>query len=73
VQQRPPEKQQDNDKRNDRNTIGAKLNFEWSSTKAVSNLRKHGILFEDAARVFFDSGRIEIYDGRETTVKTDGL
>jgi len=41
------------------------MDFEWSAAKAASNLRKHGILFEDAARVFFDFGRIEIYDGRD--------
>jgi len=41
------------------------MDFEWSAAKAASNLRKHGILFEDAARVFFDVGRIEIYDGRD--------
>jgi len=41
------------------------MDFEWSAAKAESNLQKHGVLFEDAARVFFDPGRIEIYDGRE--------
>jgi len=41
------------------------MEFEWSAAKAQSNLRKHGVSFEDAARVFFDSGRIESYDGRE--------
>jgi uncharacterized DUF497 family protein len=35
-----------------------------SADKAALNLRKHGVLFEDAARAFFDDGRIEIYDGR---------
>src|SRR5215208_6693912 len=28
--------------------------FEWDDEKAESNLRKHGISFEDAASVFFD-------------------
>jgi len=41
------------------------MGFEWSSEKADANLHKHGIAFEDAARVFFDHGRIETYDGRE--------
>jgi len=41
------------------------MHFEWSSAKADSNLRKHGISFEDAVRVFFDTGRIETYDARE--------
>jgi uncharacterized DUF497 family protein len=28
--------------------------FEWDPAKAVSNLRKHGVSFETAARVFAD-------------------
>lgn len=28
--------------------------FEWDEAKAESNARKHGIRFEDAARVFDD-------------------
>ena len=28
--------------------------FEWDENKAASNLRKHGISFESAARVFLD-------------------
>ena len=28
--------------------------FEWDALKAVSNLRKHGVAFEEAASVFSD-------------------
>jgi uncharacterized protein len=28
--------------------------FEWDETKAASNLRKHGVSFEEAASVFSD-------------------
>ena len=28
--------------------------FEWDGTKAVANLRKHGVPFEEAASVFSD-------------------
>ncbi len=28
--------------------------FEWESTKAETNLKKHGISFEEAESVFFD-------------------
>lgn len=41
------------------------MELEWDAVKAALNLRKHGVAFEDAARVFFDGGRLEIYDGRE--------
>ena len=30
------------------------IRFEWDSTKAASNLRKHGISFEDAIVAFAD-------------------
>ncbi len=30
------------------------LKFEWDSKKAASNLRKHGVSFEDAQTVFAD-------------------
>jgi uncharacterized protein len=31
-----------------------KTRFEWDQTKAASNLRKHGVSFETAVRVFAD-------------------
>jgi uncharacterized protein len=31
----------------------------------VDELHKHGVVFEDAERVFYNVGRIETYDGRE--------
>lgn len=36
--------------------------FEWDEEKAQKNLKKHGIPFETAAKVFLDKNRIEIYD-----------
>jgi uncharacterized DUF497 family protein len=30
------------------------LNFEWDSKKAISNLKKHGVSFEEATTVFSD-------------------
>ncbi len=41
------------------------MELEWDAEKAERNLRKHGVSFEDAVLVFYDSGRIETYDGRE--------
>ncbi len=41
------------------------MNFEWDPEKAQKNLKKHGVAFEDATRVFFDDGRIETHDARE--------
>ena len=45
------------------------MRFGWNPDKAASNLRKHGIAFEDAARVFLDSLAVReqdrIVDGEE--------
>jgi uncharacterized DUF497 family protein len=38
------------------------LHFEWDSAKAESNLRKHGVSFEEAVSVFYDSLAVEFYD-----------
>lgn len=38
------------------------LRFEWDEEKAKMNFKKHGVLFETAAKVFLDENRIEIYD-----------
>ena len=53
------------------------MEFEWDAKKATTNLRKHHVSFEDAARVFLDPNRIETFDGRdaygEDRWKTVGL
>jgi uncharacterized DUF497 family protein len=53
------------------------MDFEWDEKKAASNLRKHGVSFQDAAEVFLDPMRIESFDGRdahgEDRWKTVGL
>lgn len=38
------------------------LKFEWDEEKARLNIKKHGIPFETAVKVFLDEDRIEIYD-----------
>jgi len=38
------------------------LQFEWDDEKAKINVKKHGIYFEDAARVFLDKNLIDDYD-----------
>jgi uncharacterized DUF497 family protein len=37
--------------------------FEWDSTKAASNLAKHGVSFAEAATVFADPFAIYLDDG----------
>ena len=40
------------------------IEFEWDDEKARSNLRKHGVSFEDARHVFADVFSIEWLDSR---------
>lgn len=42
--------------------MGEKMQFEWDDEKEQKNIKKHGIDFETASRVFQDENRIEIYD-----------
>ena len=38
------------------------MQFEWDPLKALSNLRKHGISFDDAAQVFDDPFALRVDD-----------
>lgn len=46
-------------------TMGG-MHFEYDSQKNEINIRKHGISFKNAARIFFDYDRIEFYDGEHS-------
>lgn len=41
-------------------------NFEWDPQKARSNIKKHGVSFEDASTVFHDPNAITIFDEDHT-------
>ena len=49
------------------------LKFEWHERKAASNLRKHGISFEEAATVFGDPLSRTILDDRHSQTGEDRL
>ena len=36
--------------------------FEWDDNKEQINIKKHGMDFETASRIFLDENRLEIYD-----------
>ena len=38
------------------------MRFEWDETKAASNLKTHGVSFNEAVEVFFDSNAVEGFD-----------
>ncbi|HQU94125.1 MAG TPA: BrnT family toxin [Pyrinomonadaceae bacterium] len=42
------------------------MKFEWDPEKAVDNLKKHGVSFEDATTIFTDPFAHEYLDDRHT-------
>ena len=47
------------------------LLFEYDEEKNRANIKKHGISFRTAARVFFDYDRIEFYDEQNSFDEVD--
>ena len=43
--------------------------FEYDEEKNRINIKKHGISFRSAARIFFDYDRIEFFDDNHTAVR----
>ena len=39
------------------------MKFEWDEAKALANVRKHGVSFEEARTVFGDACALHQYDG----------
>ena len=38
------------------------IRFAWNAAKAASNLRKHGVSFEEAQSVFYDAFATQFFD-----------
>ncbi len=38
------------------------IKFEWNTAKAVTNVKKHGVSFEEAKSVFFDDFALQFFD-----------
>jgi len=38
------------------------MKFEWHAQKAISNVRKHGVTFDEAKTVFFDPLGFSVFD-----------
>ncbi|GAA6136164.1 BrnT family toxin [Oceaniserpentilla sp. 4NH20-0058] len=47
------------------------IKIEWDSAKAKSNIKKHGISFEEAQTVFFDEYAIQFYDDDSSQLGED--
>ncbi len=42
------------------------ITFEWDATKAASNLKKHGVSFEEAQSVFYDEFAVQFFDNEHS-------
>ncbi len=42
------------------------IKFEWDARKAASNLRKHGVSFEEAQSVFYDEYALQFLDAESS-------
>lgn len=38
------------------------IEFEWDPAKAASNLRKHGVSFDEAQSIFYDEFAVQFFD-----------
>ncbi|MBZ0166520.1 MAG: BrnT family toxin [Candidatus Omnitrophica bacterium] len=38
------------------------IKFDWDISKAESNLKKHGVSFEEAKTVFYDENAVQFFD-----------
>ena len=45
------------------------IRFEWDPVKAVVNLKKHGVSFEEAQSVFYDEFAVQFFDDEHSTVE----
>jgi len=43
--------------------------FEWDAVKALSNVQKHGVTFDQAAAIFLDALALTIFDSAHSQVE----
>jgi uncharacterized protein len=43
------------------------IKFEWDELKNASNQKKHGVSFEEAKSVFYDSDAIQFFDNEHSS------
>lgn len=47
------------------------ITFEWDLAKARSNIKKHGVSFEEAKSVFYDEFALQFYDEGNSQLQED--
>jgi uncharacterized DUF497 family protein len=45
------------------------IRFEWNAAKAESNIKKHGVSFEEAKSVFYDEFALQFYDSGSSEIE----
>ena len=45
------------------------IKFEWDTTKANSNKKKHGVSFEEAQTVFYDEFAVQFFDDESSELE----
>ncbi len=45
------------------------IKFEWDTSKATSNKRKHDVSFEEAKSVFYDDFAIQFFDNENSVLE----
>lgn len=46
-------------------------NYEWDPDKERTNIRKHGVTFEDASKIFDDPMALTVFDEEESSEDED--
>ena len=49
------------------------IKFEWNDTKALKNIEKHGVSFEEAITVFYDDFALQYFDREHSQLKEDSF
>lgn len=47
------------------------IKFEWNDLKALKNIEKHGVYFEEASSVFYDDFAVQFYDSEHFVLEQD--
>ena len=47
------------------------IKFEWDTVKALKNVEKHGVSFEEASSVFYDEFAVQFYDNGHSELEED--
>jgi uncharacterized protein len=47
------------------------IKFEWNPIKATSNVKKHGVSFEEAKSVFYDEFAVQFFDANNSELGED--